>query len=164
MGGTVTKCQKPAEPVRGGAAERFPLVRRGWHCTGNFTRHGNHWRVAQQHEVLSSPLPAGATPPAQTLFPLAVRNPADLSLKPNPCTGLGILSPNSGHAACDKDLGLTLGRFILNNLFAPVCRAGSQDRISRSWGQHTSVPAVGAASPTSSRGRREGFISIPSLG
>lgn len=75
-----------------------------------------------------------------------------------------MLRPSSGHAACDKDLGVTLGRFIMNNLFAPVCRAGSQDRISRSWGQDASVPAVGAASLTASRGRRKGFIGIPSLG
>lgn len=158
------ECQKPGEPVsgRGGAEERFPLLRRAQHCTGNCTRQQS------TAELLSStrrtqPCPhsaACATPPAHALL---ARNP---SPKPTPCPwqrwvhGLGALTPSPGHRACDKDLGLTLGSFICSNLFAAVCRAASQDGISPS----TLSPSRGGCQPQLLQGHREGFISIRTLG
>lgn len=156
MGGTVTKCQKPAEPASAGLVLRsHPLVRRARHCTGDYTRQQS-WGLlescsaarASHSSVLTSVCLCNTTcsetvssrrqEPSKSGF----KTKTSFSSQRSSAQGLGMLRPSSGHAACDKDLGLTLGRFILNNLFAPVCRAGT------SAGPAHVVPAVGAASPT----------------
>lgn len=119
------------------SGEESPALHWEFHTAAE---HGNYRRAAEQHgegSVLTSACLCYT--PRSGSGSSHRQEPNGSEFKPNPCTGLGMLSPSSGHAACDKDLGLTLGRFILNNLFAPVCRAGdhvagASTRQSQQWG------------------------------
>lgn len=105
-GRTVTKCQKPAELAsgRGGAAGRFPLVRRAPHCTGNYARQRSmgtagellcstrkpqfcpHLCLLVQHHLLR-----------HRFFTLG-RNPTNPSLKTKPLHSSALRSTGAGNA------------------------------------------------------------------